>query len=409
MSHTRSRLEILSRGWYNINNMRTTKNCLNCEQPYLTNYFSERSKYCSKKCLSAHKRKLKRIRVKAVNEEKRKLALQKEYAKRREQRIHDLTVKTEMNKAKHFINMGDGTHQFGDTILTLKNYKEPLKEIPPEEGIGWYGTLAMDVKTGKVQCHLCGDFLESLPGHIFNTHKIKTREYREKFGLAYSTALVSESQRMKLKEKTLQWLASMTEEEKREYIENAKRAGRVNAKKSRGTLGLKKTLEQMNKEGSCPDQTLDEIRKVKEEIGHIPSKGEFIQFKGSQRYVHLAYKHFGSWKKAIEMCGFGENEKRYENGGKTTGQKYKQYTDEELLEYLRIYAQEYGQVPTASDWKRDLLPTHDTYIRHFGSIEEARQRAGVYQIVELSKTMLTRSKHYREVYKNGKAQPPALS
>lgn len=376
---------------------KTTKNCLNCGKAYVTNYFSERSKYCSRVCLSKHKKVLKRERLHELRKVRRQEAKERGHEKERRAREEQLKEITAANKAIEAVRLEDDKYGFGDTVLTLKNYKEPLAKIPPEIGIGWYGTLAADVKTGKVQCHLCGQFLESLPGHIFSTHKMKTREYREKFGLAYTTALVSESHRMLLKQKTIDWLKNMTPEEKEEYKQRLKRVGRENAHKSRGTLGLKKTMEGMNKDGSCPDQTLDAIIKVKEELGHVPSKKEFIAHKKSQRYVHLAYKHFGSWNKAIEMCHFDakddDREQRrnavHRNGGRST------YTDDDLLEYLRIYAQEYGQIPTASDWKRDLLPGYDTYLDRFGDIETARQLAGVYDIVEKSKTFLMRSKHYR--------------
>ena len=40
------------------------------------------------------------------------------------------------------------------------------------------------------------------------------------------------------------------------------------------------------------------------------------------------------------------------------------------------------KLPTATDFKRGLLPSYDTYIKHFKSIEEARQMAGVYEILK---------------------------
>ncbi len=318
--------------------------------------------------------------------EKRKI-IEENNKRRVRERAQKLAEITAANKAIAFLKNEDGTHQFGENMLTLKNYKEPLKRIPESEGIGWYGTLAADVKTGKVQCHLCGEMRESLPGHIFSTHKMKTRDYREKFGLAYTSALVSENQRLRLKEQTLAWLKAMTPEEREAHTQRIKDNGWRYGQMRKTTFQPKKTVEGMNKDGSCPDQTLQAIIDAKNELGHVPSKREFIDHKGSQRYVHLAYKHFGSWTKAVQMCKFDTKDfrEKINNGGP------KGYKDEDLLEYL-----EYQQIPTATDWKRDLLPDHDTYIRHFGTIENARQLAGVYNIVELSKNMLTRSKHYRK-------------
>lgn len=315
--------------------------------------------------------------------------------RQRHERKSKLDLIAKANKKKVYVNNGNGTHSFGENILTLKNYKEPLKKIPRNLGFGWYGTLAASVDDGKIQCHVCGQFMEVLPGHIWNTHKMKVREYREKFGLAYTTALVSEQQRMKLKEKTLEWLKGMTPDELEDYKQGLRERGRKTGLSSRGTKGLTKTTEAMNKDGSCPDQTLDAIRKVKEEIGHVPSKRDFLEHTKSQRYIHLAYKHFGSWKKAIEMCKFGKDEVLI----KSKGVIRKHYSDEELLEYLKIYAEEYQKIPTASDWKRDLLPRYDKYTERFGTIEAARQLAGVYNIISPNKTLLSRSKHYRKIYK----------
>lgn len=380
---------------------KSVKECINCGEKYgVKKVFFERSKYCSRSCLVTHKAELRKTRKmeekKAKTIARQPKLLEKRYAKARKDRERKLQKTTVANKAIAFMDNGHGEFKFGDDFLTLKNYKEPLARIPQEKGIGWYGTLAAEVKTGKIQCHLCGDLFDVLPGHIWMTHKMKIREYREMFGLQYTTALVSEQQRMRLKEETLSWLKSMTPEEKEEHKRKLRENGKKYAMERRGNFQPKKTLEAMNKDGSCPDQTLQQIIDMKNEIGHIPTKGEFVELKGSQRFVHLVYKHFGSWKKAIEMCNFASiDEKESVN----KGAHVKRYTDEELLEYLRIYTQEYQQVPTASDWKRDLLPTHDTYIRHFGSIEEARQLAGVYEIVEKSKTLLTRSKHYRKIYK----------
>jgi hypothetical protein len=109
-------------------------------------------------------------------------------------------------------------------------------------------------------------------------------------------------------------------------------------------------------------------------IGHTPSKAEFINECGTQRYVHLIYKVFGSWKEAILMMGMEPKEPA--KGG------YRKYDDCELLEYLRQFAESNKKIPTATDFKRGLLPSFSTYTHRFGSIENARQEAGVYNYVE---------------------------
>lgn len=43
-----------------------------------------------------------------------------------------------------------------------------------------------------MQCHLCGRWFKALGTHLYKKHEITADDYREKFGLRYTTALVSE-------------------------------------------------------------------------------------------------------------------------------------------------------------------------------------------------------------------------
>lgn len=338
------------------------------EVPKLSTFSWDRNKYCSRKCAYYHMKK------------ERKAVLHKDREKRDYLRV------TMRNRIKRFVKTKKGVYQYGDKMLLLKTYKEPLTPIPPERGVGLYGTLALEQSTGLVQCHLCGRVMDNLNFHIIKKHGSTVAAYKEEFKLARTTALVSEGLRQKVKAKTLEWIKTLTPEQKQEYRQNL-----LENRKKRSNFQPKKSLESLNKDDHCPEQTLNHIEKAARKLGHIPTKSEFIEVEGSQEYVHLAYKIYGSWTKAVKMCHFGNlKEKEKEETTK------RRYTDEELLEYLRMYAEENRVVPTISDWKRGLLPSYDVYPRRFGSIENARQLAGVYQIVEPSKTLLTRSRHYRQ-------------
>lgn len=259
--------------------------------------------------------------------------------------------------------------------LTFQHYKEPLRAIPKGDGYGYYGAILMSKDMTKIQCHICGKLFKSLSFHLMNEHKTTAFEYKEKYGLARQTALISESLRWEYKQKTLEWLKGLTQEEKDAY--RAKRSQiikAVNEKRTHKQPTIR--LETKNKRGTCPDQLLDKINKVAQKLGHTPSKHEFIGECGSQRYTHLIYTTFGSWSKAVELAGLSPHEPK--KGGNTVG-KYDQDT---LLEYLRIFAQENNRVPTATDFRRGLLPSYETYISRFGGIEKARQLAGVYEFIE---------------------------
>lgn len=350
------------------------KTCLTCKKKFRTT--NGHVTTCSKNCL--------RLKV--------NLRSQKLRAKKAEERAKF------RSKAK-FIPVKKGVFKWENQFLTLKNYKEPLTKI--KDGYGWYGTIAITTNGSQIQCHICGKLVEALPGHIYNTHKINTKAYKEKFGLGYGSALVSENIRIREKQRTLNFLKTLTDHEKKAYRQRQVQRLKDNRHKMK-PHGYKKTLEHMNKDGSCPDQTLDQIKKVYEKVGHVPSKKEFIDEMDGQRYVHLIYKHFGSWNKAIEMCKFNkENDHRFDPQDK--GKRKNRYTDEELLEYLRIYAEENRQIPTVTDFRRNLLPNYSCYISRFGTIEAARRLAGVYDFVEDdSKFHKEKSKYFRHLFKNPK-------
>lgn len=44
----------------------------------------------------------------------------------------------------------------------------------------------------KLKCKICGKEFQHLGSHIWHKHKITARQYKEKFGLPYNIALISE-------------------------------------------------------------------------------------------------------------------------------------------------------------------------------------------------------------------------
>lgn len=261
---------------------------------------------------------------------------------------------------------------YKDTFLTFSHYKEPLREVP--NGFGYLGALLGTIDGEHVQCHICGQLCVSLGTHAKNKHALTPTEYKEKFQIAKLTGLISEKERDRRKMKSVQYFASLSPEEWAAY--NAKRkAGWKKYKQSKdykNRIQPKQTLETYNKRGTCPDQLLDKIKQVAEKLGHTPTKAEFIAECETQRYVHLIYKTFGSWTKALAMIGREvEPQPR---------KKRIVHTNDELLEYIQIFFQENQKIPTHTDCKRGLLPAYDVYIRRFGSFPKARELAGISEV-----------------------------
>jgi len=259
--------------------------------------------------------------------------------------------------------------------LIFYNYKEPLKKI--ERGYGYYGVILANKEGTGIQCHICGQLFGSLNAHVRQFHKIPVRKYKEKYQLAFTTSLVSEEERMKRKMLTINWLNSMSPEEKKRISEIQRKNWLKWKKSARTRVQPKNTLETKNKRGTCPDQLLAKISEVAKAIGHSPTKNEFIDYWKSQKYVHIIYKTFGSWDKAKQMAG----QQVLTSGSVKQQRSWKKYTREELIEYMQVFYQENGRPPTTTDCRRGLVPDGAIYKRVFGSMQNARDEAGIKEQV----------------------------
>lgn len=130
--------------------------------------------------------------------------------------------------------------------------------------------------------------------------------------------------------------------------------------------------EYLNLRGICPDQLVELIKKAADHYKATPSYAEFMAYYQTNRFATPIKRTFGSWKNAVRKAGY-EPKKRTFNplGGKI------KYEDEELIEILSEFYRENKRVPTLSDFKRGFLPTWETYTKRFGSMAEARRRAGI--------------------------------
>jgi hypothetical protein len=204
---------------------------------------------------------------------------------------------------------------------------------------------------------------------------MNVKEYKNIYKLAKMTALVSEKERYRLKQTFINYLKSLTPEQKEEFKQKAiEKWKEWKNRKMDKRFQPKITLETKNKRGTCPDQLLQKIKDVAKKIGKTPTLHEFVGECRSQRFKHLIFKTFGSWKNAIEMCKMSINKKR-------KGIRHK-YNNDELLEYLKIYTEENNKIPTATDCRRGLIPDYYVYIRHFGSFGRARELAQLNEILK---------------------------
>lgn len=250
-------------------------------------------------------------------------------------------------------------------LIPIDIYKDPLRKN--EGGYGYLGCVLQTREEDKLQCHVCGQLFESLGNHVRQKHKLKAKEYRLKFQLCSNTSLNSRDLTQKLRNNMLQLPKEIKEKRLKHLIENR---GKGNRK------GTKMSLEERNRRGSCPDQILEEIKRFTQEKGHPPSQPEFKQWNPmGHRYIRLAERTFGSWNDALRKISLEPQ--------KATGRKgdYVNWDDESLKELLVNFTLEHKRVPRSSDLELGDLPHYSTYVRRFGSLEEARKIAGVYDLV----------------------------
>lgn len=250
--------------------------------------------------------------------------------------------------------------------LDYLNYKEPLQKVT--DGYGYLGALGQTKDGSKVQCHICGELYYNLGAHIFNTHQMKAREYREKFQLGLRTPLCSDQASREYKERALKLWNSKSPEEQ-EHQKNLMREAAAQAVR----IGHTRSLEEKNRHGMCPDQLLEKIRLVADKLQKNPTAEDF-RSEYSRRYLDSITRTFGSWNQAKAQLGLSpcKSGTRFPHNKGTC-----KFTKEELLAYLRNHYERFGKPPTASDWNRYYFPDYHIYLKQFGSIKNARKEANI--------------------------------
>lgn len=309
----------------------------------------------------------------------------------------------------------DKTMEYEDApsgSIFFYNYKEPL--IPFEGGHGFEGALVYDATSEKIQCHFCGKWYETLGNHLAKEHNMTAVEYKEKVGLNKNTALINEKYRASL-------IASGQERFKNLRPGQKK----TQAEKNKISATLKQNrMELKNLHGTCPAQLIDRLVALYNKLKRTPKIHTEVGFK------EALLKTYGSFENACRIAGIP-----YREPGTTVASQYMKansrektvafvrefydetqrlpkgteipksvarilakegrrdifrdalsrdgvfkpvsfkgglrYSNEELLDFLRIFKQVNGRNPSASDCRRKLLPAAATYAYRFGSWKQA--------------------------------------
>ena len=232
-----------------------------------------------------------------------------------------------------------------------------MMERRKEKGFG----VLLTTPDGKLICHICGESFNDLSKHAYQRHKIRADEYRTRFGLNKSQALISKESATKRKENVLRHPELI--EKLKENTKNTRfQKHNQFAKEKRRQWELSQENKQKTK-GKRPMYIEKGWELGKSGLGakarwrsHSPAHGE-IKEKKIERINRLIFFEL-QVQKAFELC--------------TTGDR--SITDDELYEkYPRDVVDE--ALKRELDWLADKKT--EAYFKQ-------RRRKGVYLVKKKS-------------------------
>jgi hypothetical protein len=167
------------------------------------------------------------------------------------------------------------------------------KYIPPFEkvkkGFGFKGVIVEDLKSGKLQCHICGEWFEQMPLHLKAKHNVSCSDYKKKFGLLQSTALKSKKMRLK-QSKVMQGMRVSHPKYRSHFKKNNAYAG--------NRKGTKRAVECKNKYGVCDLQVMQKVIELHNELGKTPTLTD-LKDRYGVGFIFQIYKKYSSY---IKYC-----------------------------------------------------------------------------------------------------------
>lgn len=164
--------------------------------------------------------------------------------------------------------------------------------LPVKGGFGFVGVLAEDSKSGRLQCHACGNWYEQLPTHFTVKHGMNGEQYRKKFGLFVGTAL--KSKRMRLIHSAT--IARLQKEGKMQ-VGNSNGYGFKKKNLEAGNRkGIKKAKEGQNAFGVCDLQIMTKIINLGKKMGKTPTLTDIKKEYGGG-LISIMHSRYGSYVK----------------------------------------------------------------------------------------------------------------
>jgi len=180
-------------------------------------------------------------------------------------------------------------------FVHIGKYVPPFEKV--ENGFGYNGVIVEDFKSGKLQCHICGEWFEQMAMHINHKHDLNGKEYKQKFGLLTSTALKSKKMRL-TQSLIMQKLRGRNKSNRFKFEKKNLFAGNRKNKP--------KAVESRNKYGVCDLQIMQKVIELKKELGKTPTLTQLKDRYGGGFIFHLN-KKYRSYVKYCYQIGLNPN------------------------------------------------------------------------------------------------------
>ena len=250
-------------------------------------------------------------------------------------------------------------------IKPLYKAQEPFMDV--KRGHGFQGVLMYDDIADKIQCHICGEWFNSVAHHASYAHKVLSADYKMEFGLTLKYPLCTKTLSNKKRVNILKQIES-TGFDPRKYAAIGSKSSARKRKRPRQTIG---SVQFKNKSGLCDLQIRTRYEVVRRIVGRDPHEGDLIKHDKQLYYSGIMNKPGGlnAFRKRI-----GRTPK--------TAAYFSRFDDLDVIASLRKFGSAVKGSLLYSRYKKerkkypDLVGTN-TIIRHFGSWSAALSAAGL--------------------------------
>lgn len=182
--------------------------------------------------------------------------------------------------------------------IRIGKYIPPFQKI--KDGYGFMGVVLEDLKSGKLQCAICGEWHENLTTHL-RKHDVTGNDYRQRYGLLMSTALKSKRMRI-AQSKIMVRLRKENKANRYKFKRNNLQAGNRKNKP--------KAVESQNKFGVCDLQIKDRIIELTKELGKTPTLTD-IKDRYGGGIISIMASRYGSYIKLCREYGLEPNNSNF--------------------------------------------------------------------------------------------------